>query len=298
MPEILQYGFMVRALIGAALVGGLAPAVGVFLVLRRLSLMADTLSHVALAGVAIGMLTRTYPPFIALGVTATAAAGIEQLRVRRLLPGDAALAVFLYAALAVAVVIISVAEGFDADLFGYLFGSVLSTTASDLWLMAGLLGGVAIFIAAFYSELAQSSYDGDLARISGVPVNAVNTALAILTGVTIALAMRIVGVLLIGALIVVPALVSLRLATGLRTSILLASAIGVLTAVTGLTIAFYADIAGGGAVVLTAVGLMLLTELSYWLKRRMSGRSVESEAHRGGPVDETREPGVPRVGPR
>ncbi len=83
MPEIFQYGFMVRALIGAGIIGALAPALGVFLVLRRLSLIADTLSHVALAGVAIGMLTRTYPPLIALVVTAGAAAGIEQLRVRR-----------------------------------------------------------------------------------------------------------------------------------------------------------------------------------------------------------------------
>jgi len=276
MPEIFQYGFMVRALIGAAIVGALAPALGVFLVLRRLSLIADTLSHVALAGVAIGMLTRTYPPFIALAVTAAAAAGIEQLRVRRLLPGDAAMAVFLYAALAVAVVIIGLADGFNADLFGYLFGSVLSTSNADLWLLAGLLVVVTLFVAAFYSELAQSSYDTDLARISGVPVNVVNTGLVVLTGVTITLAMRVVGVLLIGALIVIPVLVSLRIATGLRTSIILAIVTGMVTAAGGLAVAFYADLAGGGAVVLASIALLILAEAWTYFRRRTQRRDQAS----------------------
>jgi len=272
MPEIFQYGFMVRALIGAGIVGALAPALGMFLVLRRLSLIADTLSHVALAGVAIGMLTRTHPPFIALVVTAGAAVGIEQLRMRRLLPGDAAMAVFLYAALAVAVVIIGLADGFDADLFGYLFGSVLSTSNTDLWLLAGLLVVVALFVGTFYSELAQSSFDADLARINGVPVNVVNLGLAVLTAVTITLAMRIVGVLLIGALIVIPVLVSLRIATGLRTSIVLAIATGVATAFGGLVVAFYADLAGGGAVVLSSIGLLMLAELWARIRRRSHRR--------------------------
>ena len=277
MPEIFQYGFMVRALIGAGVIGALAPALGVFLVLRRLSLIADTLSHVALAGVAIGMLTRTYPSLVALVLTAGAAAGIEQLRTRRLLPGDAAMAVFLYAALAVAVVIIGLADGFNADLFGYLFGSVLSTSSADLWLLAGLLVVVTLFVTAFYSELAQSSYDADLARISGVPVNGINTALVVLTGVTITLAMRIVGVLLVGALIVIPVLVSLRIATGLRTTIILAIATGVATALGGLTVAFYADLAGGGAVVLGSIGLLILAELWNYLRRRAQRRSTRPE---------------------
>ena len=268
MPEIFQYGFMVRALIGAGIVGALAPALGMFLVLRRLSLIADTLAHVALAGVAIGMLTRTYPPFIALALTGGAAVGIEQLRMRRHLPGDAATAVFLYAALAVAVVIIGLADGFDADLFGYLFGSVLSTSNTDLWLLAGLLVAVTLFVATFYSELAQSSFDADLARINGVRVNVVNLGLAVLTAVTITLAMRIVGVLLIGALIVIPVLVSLRIATGLRTSLVLAIATGMATAFGGLAVAFYADLAGGGTVVLGSIGLLMLAELWARIRRR------------------------------
>ncbi len=259
MPEIFQYDFMVKAFIGGILVGGLAPALGLFLVLRRLAMISDSLSHVALTGVAIGLLTRTSPPIAGLGATAVAAVAIETVRLRRLMPGDAALAVVLYSALAVAVVIISLADGFNVDLFAYLFGSILTVTSTDLWLLAGLTVIVVGFVLAFYSELSQSSFDTDLARSNGVHVFRVNLALAILTGATITLSMRVVGVLLVGALIVVPVMVSLRFATGLKIALLGGVAVGVGSALAGLTIAFYANVAAGGAIVLTSVGVLILS---------------------------------------
>jgi zinc transport system permease protein len=121
----------------------------------------------------------------------------------------------------------------------------------------------------FFSELAQSSFDGDLARTSGVPVGLVNLILAVLTGATITLSMRIVGVLLIGALIVIPVIASLRLATGLRTAVILAMAFGVFSSLIGLTIAYYANVAPGGAVVLTAVGLLVTVEVGVALRERL-----------------------------
>ena len=259
MPSILDYDFMVRALIGGTLVGVMAPALGTFLVLRRLSLIADSMSHVALTGVAIGLLTNTFPPLVALGATSVAAATIEVIRSHRLMPGDAALAVVLYTGLAVAVVVISLADGFNVGLFAYLFGSVLTANSTDLWLLTALVVVVLGFVALFYPELAQSSFDTDLARTSGIRVMSVNIALAVLTGATITLSMRIVGVLLVGALIVVPVMVSLQLATGLRAALGLAMLVGALGAVVGLTIAFYANISAGGSVVLTMVGFLVLT---------------------------------------
>ena len=268
MPEILQYEFMVRAIAAAAMLGAVAPAFGVYLVLRRLSLMAETLAHVALTGVAVGLLTRVYPPFVALGATTGTAVAIEQLRVRRLLPGDAALAVFLYGALAVAVVLISVADGFNTALFGYLFGSVLTVSASDLWLVGGLAAGVLLFLGLFHVELAQTSFDPDLARVSGVRVNAINLGLAIVTGATITVSMRVVGVLLVGALIVVPVLVSLRVSTGLTATVLTASLTGMAIAVSGVVLAYYADLAPGGTVVLVAVALLAVVETAAAVRRR------------------------------
>ncbi|MBT3554349.1 MAG: metal ABC transporter permease [Chloroflexi bacterium] len=281
MPEIFQYEFMNRAILASVLVGATAPAFGVFLVLRRLSLIADTLSHVALAGVAIALLTKTFAPVVALIATTTAAVSIEELRMRRLLPGDAALAVFLYGALALAVVLISIADGFNSMLFSYLFGSVLTVTQTDLWSMASLAIVITVFMLMFSSELAQITFDPDLARINGVRVHLLNLGLAVLTGATITVSMRVVGVLLVGALIVVPVLVSLRITKGLTLTVVVSSLVGVFVAVVGMVIAYYADIAPGGTVVLTAITLLIAVELGAFVYRsfRRHNRQIEITSH-------------------
>jgi zinc transport system permease protein len=282
VPEILEYDFMRRALLAALLLGAAAPAFGLFLVLRRLSLIADSLSHVALAGVAIGLLTNIYPAYVALAATSSAAVSIEELRARKMLPGDAALAVFLYGSLALAVVIIGLAGGFNSSLFGFLFGSILTVTPGDLWLIVVLAIAVALFVTMFISELAQASFDADLARINGVRVHALNIGLAVLTGATITLSMRVVGVLLIGALIVVPVLIALRISTGLARSIGIASITGIFMAVGGMVISFYADVAPGGAVVLTGIALLLLVEIVNTIRRGNRARHLmdtHSHAH-------------------
>ncbi|MDQ7850696.1 MAG: metal ABC transporter permease, partial [Armatimonadota bacterium] len=146
MPEILQYGFMQRALLGGVLIGSIAPVVGVFLVLRRLSLIADTLAHVSLAGVAVSLLLGAYPLAGALAAALLGAVGIERLRGSGL-GGETALAIFLYGGLAVAVVVIGLADGFTVGLFPYLFGAITAVQPRDLWvsflLGLGVLGAVA-----------------------------------------------------------------------------------------------------------------------------------------------------------
>ncbi|NQW16435.1 MAG: metal ABC transporter permease [Chloroflexi bacterium] len=259
MSNPFEFEFMVRALIGGVLSGAIAPSLGLFIYLRRLSLVADTLAHVALMGVAIGLIANVFPPLVALVTATGAAAAIEIMRSRRILPGDAALAVFLYSSLAVAVVIIGFSDGFNSDLFGYLFGSILTVSATDLWLLAGL-GVITVgFVMVFFSELAQTSFDLDLARTNGVRVDLINLGLAVLTGATITLSMRVVGVLLIGALIVVPVLAALRLTTGLRQTLFVSMLIGVISAVTGLLLSFYTDMVPGGAIVITSIGILLIT---------------------------------------
>jgi zinc transport system permease protein len=286
---------MNRAILASVLVGATAPAFGVFLVLRRLSLIADTLSHVALAGVAIALLTKTFAPVVALIATTSAAVSIEELRMRRLLPGDAALAVFLYGSLAVAVVLISIADGFNSTLFSYLFGSVLTVTQTDLWWMAALAIVISVFMLMFSSELAQITFDPDLARINGVRVHLLNLGLAVLTGATITVSMRVVGVLLVGALIVIPVLVSLRITKGLSRTVIASSIVGVFVAVVGMVIAYYADIAPGGTVVLTAITLLVAVELGAFLSRSfgrpsrhldLANHSHSHESHAHGTADD------------
>src|SRR5262245_63557739 len=138
MPAFLEYSFMHRAFLAGAVTALICPTIGVFLVPRRLSLIADTLAHVALAGVALGLLAGVSPVLGALAVTLAGAVGMERLRARGALQGDAALAVFLSGGFAVAVVLISLARGFNADLFAILFGSILTVSPMDVWIVLGL----------------------------------------------------------------------------------------------------------------------------------------------------------------
>lgn len=280
MPEIFQYEFMNRAIVASALVGATAPAFGVFLVLRRLALIADTLSHVAFAGVAIALITKTFTPIVALIATTTAAVSIEELRMRRLLPGDAVLALFLYGALALAVVLISAADGFNSTIFSYLFGSLLAVSNTDLWWMVTLALVIALFMFMFRFELAQISFDSDLAKTNGVRVHMLNLGLAVLTAATITVSMRVVGILLVGALIVIPVLVSIRVVKGLTRTVLVSSAIGVFVAVFGMVISFYADLAPGGSIVLTSIALLIIVEAGAFIKRSSgSSHFIQSSDH-------------------
>lgn len=275
MPAILQFEFMVRALMGGVIVGALAPALGMFLVLRRFSLIADTLSHVALMGVAIGLATGLHPSLVALVAASLGAVVVEWLSSRQRLPGDVTLAIVLYASLAVAVVIISGARGFSVDLFAFLFGSILSVNETDLILLLILAVGVFVYVTVFFSELSQSSFDPSLARVTGVPVGWTNLGLAVLTGATITLSMRVVGVLLVGALLVVPVLAGQRLVSGLRAAVGVAVLFGVASAVIGLTVAFYADLSAGGSIVLTAILLLFVAQGAAALRDRRRPTATE-----------------------
>src|SRR6266511_1521202 len=163
VPEFLEFGFMQRAFAVGAVTAVICPLIGVFLVPRRLSLIADTLAHVALAGVAVGLLLGASPILGALVVTVVGALGMERLRARGALQGDAALAVFLSGGFAFAVVLISLAQGFNADLFAILFGSILSVSPADVWLIVALGAVVCATIGTFYKQLLAITLNEDLA---------------------------------------------------------------------------------------------------------------------------------------
>ncbi|MBI2165821.1 MAG: metal ABC transporter permease [Chloroflexi bacterium] len=273
MPEVLQYSFMQRALLAGLIVAVICPSLGLFLVLRRLSLMADTLSHVALAGVTIGIITKVFPPATALASSVVAAATIEALRAKGRLQGEIALALILYTALAVAVLLLGLGQGFTVDLFGYLFGNILTVSPADLWLITGLAVVILAFLLAYYRELVQSTLDPEMAHVSGVPVTRVNLLLAVFTGAAVTLAMRITGVLLVGALLVIPVIASLQLAKGFPGALALAVALGLLSVIGGLIAAFYLDLAAGATIVLIAVGILMLAFLARRLRSAFARRA-------------------------
>jgi zinc transport system permease protein len=275
VPEFLEYGFMHRAFAAGAITAVICPVIGVFLVPRRLSLIADSLSHVALAGVALGLLLGLSPVLGALVVTVGGAVGMERLRARGALQGDAALAVFLSGGFALAVVLISLARGFNADLFAVLFGSILTVSPTDVWLIAGLGTVVGVTIGTFYRQLLAITLNEDLARTSGVPVAGLNLLLTVLTALTTVVAMRMVGVLLVSAMIVIPTLTGFGLGRSFRQATLIAIAAALTSMVTGLIAAYYLRLAAGGAVVLTA---LVMFALVTFIRRARRGTFREARS--------------------
>jgi zinc transport system permease protein len=269
LPDFLQYGFMQRALVTGAMTALICPAIGVFLIPRRLSLIADTLAHVALAGVALALFLGVSPLLGALVVTAGSAWGIERLRSRGALPGDASLAVFLSGGLAVAVVLISLARGFNADLFAILFGSIVTVSTMDVALIVTLALVVVTALVLCYRPLVAMTLNEDLARTSGVRVEALNLMLTVLTALTTVITMRMVGMLLVGAMIVIPTLAGFALGQSFRQALGVAIAAALIAVVSGLALAYALGVATGGAVVLTA----LLILIGATLTSRVAGRS-------------------------
>jgi zinc transport system permease protein len=258
---MLESEFMRLAFATGAVVGLLAPAVGFFLVQRNMSLIGDGIGHTAFAGVAAGYLLGISPVLAALVASVAGAVGIEWLRSQRRAAGDQALALLFYTGIAAGVVLASSAGALDVDLFAFLFGSILTVTRGDLVLVAVLgLAGLAA-VALLYRALAAVVIDEEGARVAGVPVAALNIVVAGLAGVTIALSMRIVGILLIAALMVLPVIAAGRVAASMRAAILLAMGIGLASVFAGLTVAYYADLPPGGAIVLLAAAAFLVTSV-------------------------------------
>ncbi len=255
---MLDHEFMRLAFGAGAVVGVLAPAVGFFLVQRRMSLIGDGIGHVAFAGVAFGYLLGISPVATALVASVAGAIAVEWLRANRRTAGDQALALLFYSGIAAGVVVVSAAGALNANLFAFLFGSILTVSRGDLALVAALGGAGLALIALLYRALVAAALDEEGARVAGVPVGTLNVVLAGLAGVTIALSMRIVGILLIAALMVLPVSAAGRLAHSVASTFTYAMAIGLASVFAGLTVAYYADLAPGGAIVLVAAGAFLV----------------------------------------
>ena len=252
---MLESEFMRLALAAGAIVGVLAPAVGFFLVQRRQSLVGDGIGHVAFAGVAAGILLDVSPVLAALVFAVVGGIAIELLRSRGGAAGDQALALVFYTGIALGVVLVAQAGALNVDLFQYLFGSILTVTREDLVTIAAL-GALGLgTIALLYRALAAVVVDEEGARVAGVPIGSLNVALAALTAVTVALSMRVVGILLVAALMVLPVSAAGRLAWSMRSTLVLSMAIGLGSALGGLTVSYYADLPSGGTIVLVAAAV-------------------------------------------
>lgn len=255
--SIFQYGFMLRAIGVGCVVGVIAPMIGMFLVTRRYSFMADTLAHVSLAGVAGGMLLGIHPVLSAMAAALVAAFSVETLRSTRRLVGETALSIFLSGGLGLSSVLLGLQRGGSVSLGSVLFGSISTVTPSDVWLACGL--GAAVFLAVIlaYQGLFAVAHDEEMAIAAGLPVRFLNLLLVTLAAVTVSVTMRIVGVLLVGALMVIPVAAALQLKLGFFKTLLASVAFSLIAVLVGLTLSFQLGLASGGMIVLSALAVFV-----------------------------------------
>jgi zinc transport system permease protein len=264
MPEIFQYSFMVRALVAGLLVAITVPVLGSFLVARRYALISDSLAHVSLAGVGAGLLLGFAPIIVAVPVTIAGALILEWLRQARRISGEVSLAILMSSGLAIAIVLANLARGANTDFSSYLFGSITTTSLTDVVTLAAVVAIALCVVAMSYRSLLHIAFDEDSARIAGRRVTLLNYILAALTAAVVVLSLRIVGGLLISALLVMPVVTASRFARSFISTMLFAVLFAVLAVIAGLVIAFYAGIAAGGAIVLSALTLLIGTMI--WKK--------------------------------
>lgn len=258
--------FMQRALIAALLSGLIAPAIGIYIVQRRLSLLGDGLGHVAIMGVGLALMTGAAPLPMAIATSVVGAIGVELLRQHGRASGDLALAVLFYGGLAAGVMMAGIAGQGAAGLTSFLFGSLTSIGPTDVWVI-GALGVVVLFLTIGLSpRLFAVSADEDHARVQGLNVRALNLLVVILAAVTITVSMRTVGLLLISALMVIPVATAQQAFIGFRATFAGAMAIGAVAALGGTVGSFYLDTATGATIVVTAI---LLLAVSWVLGRRI-----------------------------
>jgi zinc transport system permease protein len=255
--DVLQQTYMQHALLAGIMVGLACPAIGVYVVLRRLSLIGDGLGHLSFAGVAAGWLVGVSPLFGAAIFAVAGALGIERLRAWRRESGDLGLAIIFYTGIALGVVLTSLGRRMNANLFSYLFGSILTVSEADLILIAVAAIAVLVVLALLSKELLAVVYDEDVARVSGLPVAALNYLILVLAALTVVAALRVVGILLVAGLLVIPVAASLQVARSFRATLGYAAGFGVTSVLVGLVAAYVFDLAPGGSILLAAILMFL-----------------------------------------
>lgn len=280
LEAIFIYEFLQNAFLTGILIGIIAPLLGAFIVVRRLSLIADALSHVTLSGIAASLyLSKTVPSLQGLNplyfgmiFSVTGSLFIERLRTLYKHYQELAIPIILSGGIGIGVIFISLADGFTTDLFSYLFGSVSAVSRGDLYLIAAISIVVIAVIFLLYKELFLLSFDEDHAKASGIPAKVIHFIFMVMVALVIAASMRIVGILLVSSLMTLPVAASIRIARGFKQTIGFSVLFGEISVIVGLVSAFYLDLAPGGTIVVTAILILLIT---IAVKKVKSSRHIE-----------------------
>jgi zinc transport system permease protein len=255
----MQYAF-----VSGIVIGVLCPLIGVFLVLRNLSLIADGIAHLSFGGLALGIVLGLNPSIALLISSILGGLGIDYVSRKTKLYGDTAIAIFLSTGLALGIVIISLFRGMNININAYLFGSILALSRMELILtvIIGILTIVSIYL--IYRALFYMTFDEDSAKASGLPVERLNIFFILISAITIAISIRISGILLVSALSVIPVATAIEISNSFKMTIAISIVLGVFSVLTGLFFSYYFNIASGGVIIL--VNVVIFT-ISLLLKR-------------------------------
>lgn len=275
LTDFLQFDFLRNTFITGILIGIIAPLLGCFLVVRRLSLLADSLSHVTLAGIAFGLMIEKLfilplnPLYSGMGFSVIGAILIEKLRSVYTAYQEIGIPIILSAGVGLSVIFISIANGFNTDLFNYLFGSVSAVSKSDLITISVITFIIITLVVLFYKELLTLSFDEEHAIVSGIHANRIHFLFIVLTALVIAAAIRIVGVLLVSALMTLPVASAMRLAVSFKQLVFLSIIFAEVSVIIGLISGYLLSIPPGGTIVLIAIIILVFSILAKRLSLRL-----------------------------
>ncbi|MRX71281.1 iron chelate uptake ABC transporter family permease subunit [Bacillus lacus] len=275
LSSMFQYEFLQNAFISGVLIGFIAPLLGVFIVVRRLSLIADALSHVTLAGIAASLLLEKKvmgfsglnPLYLGMAFSVGGSLMIEKLRTVYKHYQELAIPIILSGGIGLGVIFISLANGFNTDLFSYLFGSVSAVTRSDLYIVTGISVVVLLIIIVLFKELFLLSFDEEYAAASGVKARWIHFIFILTVALVIAASMRIVGILLVSSLMTLPVAAAIRIAKGFKQAIFFSVLFGEISVIVGLILAYNLDLAPGGTIVMLSVFILIITLIFSKVKR-------------------------------
>ncbi|MDR4925563.1 metal ABC transporter permease [Peribacillus simplex] len=264
---ILQFEFLQNAFLTGIIIGAIAPLVGVFVVVRRMSMISDALSHVALAGIAFSLLLQKSflslaglnPLYIGMAFSVGGSLFIEKLRGVYKHYQELAIPIIMSGGMGLSVIFISIADGFNTDLYGYLFGSVSAVSRADLYVILAVGLVVALMLTLLYKELFLLSFDEEHAKASGIPYKAIHFIFIVMVALVIAASMKIIGILLVSSLMTLPVAASLRFAKGFKQMIGYSVLFGEVSVIGGLFLSYNLDLAPGGTIVIIAVLILILS---------------------------------------
>ncbi|WP_226526420.1 metal ABC transporter permease [Metabacillus niabensis] len=272
LSSLFQYEFLQNAFISGMLIGLIAPLLGVFVVVRRMSLIADALSHVTLAGIAASLLLEKKvtafvginPLYLGMAFSVSGSLFIEKLRTVYKHYQELAIPIILSAGVGISVIFISLADGFNTDLFSYLFGSISAVSRTDMYVISAITVAVIFVIFFLYKELFLLSFDEEHAVASGISAKVIHFIFIFMLALVIAGSMRIVGILLVSSLMTLPVAASIRIAKGFKQTIFFSVLFGEISVIIGLFLAYYLDLAPGGTIVILSVLILIMTII--WTK--------------------------------